>query len=231
MTNHAFINNVIDLYQTARVVSLPFNNDQEAVIRRGRSHTVSGLTEDLFAYFIRANFPQVDKIVIDQPMSFRTPESPKAKTIHPDVSLIIDGEIVAIIDLKMDLGRKRDKVEEIYSKAKLVVDTLRGSKVWYKDGITKEQFTATVSGNLKYFVVVVSRVGIKLQYLEQELARVQNEADNNKSEFYFLTDGRHPNSGNAEKTKKQIMFLPDFDRLMHELEEVMSLSVIKETVT
>lgn len=67
METKVFIESVIDLYKAARQITLPFAFESEK-IRRGRSHTISSLTEDLFAYFLVNKFPQVDKIVIDQPI-------------------------------------------------------------------------------------------------------------------------------------------------------------------
>lgn len=215
MDKKALIESVIDLYKAAREIKLSFTYDNEK-IRRGRSHTIASLTEDLFAYFLINKFPQVDKIVIDQPISFRSTE--KARTIYPDLALIQNGTINTILDIKMDLGRKRSEVVNLFKGAQNIVREMRGKQVWYRDGITKQLFHATVTGNVKYFIVVFSRQNINQAFLNSEIEKLQSSYICN-AQFYFLTDKAHPNSQNTEAAKISIEVLPDFDKLLDELNE------------
>lgn len=215
MNTKDFIESVIDLYKAARQITLPFVYNNEK-IRRGRSHTISSLTEDLFAYFLINKFQHLDKIVIDQPISFRPTE--RARTIYPDLTLIQNGKINTILDIKMDLGRKRGEVGNLFHSAQNIVREMRGKQVWYRDGITKELFPATVAENIKYYIVVISRQNINQSFLNSELEKLPS-SDFCNAQFYFLTDKAHPNWQDTEAAKRHIEILPDFDNLLDELNE------------
>lgn len=215
MDKREFVDSVIDLYKSARQITLPFAYDNEK-IRRGRSHTISSLTEDLFAYFLIDTFPQIDKVVIDQPISFRPTE--RARTIYPDLALIQNGTINTLIDTKMDLGRKRGEIVNLFNSAQYNVRELRGKQGWFRDGITKELFPATVAENLKYFIVVISRQNINQAFLNSELEKLPN-SNFCDVQFYFLTDKVHPNWQDTEAAKRHIEILSGFDNLLGELNE------------
>ena len=125
MTNKAFINNVIELYKIAKSSTDKFKSIE---IKRGRNHSISSQTEDLLAYFLLKRIGKLDfEFWVDYPVSFKTSSkktkngSPGTKTIYPDISIVKKNnseefEIVEMIDLKMDLGWKRNLTEYIDEK-------------------------------------------------------------------------------------------------------------------
>ncbi|MCX6725063.1 MAG: hypothetical protein NTX80_00730 [Candidatus Saccharibacteria bacterium] len=60
-----FILKVIDSYVEARRSVF-----KDKKIHRGRSHTISSLAEDLLAYYLIKNDPNIEKIYVDQSVYF-----------------------------------------------------------------------------------------------------------------------------------------------------------------
>jgi hypothetical protein len=217
MTKKEIIDLVIDLYEQARHIALP-NGIENNKIRRGRSRIVAGQAEELFAHFVALNIPNVDKVLVDQPISFRPID--KAKTIYPDILPIINQEISIIIDLKMDLGMKRDQISNIYNSASNLLDEIRGKEIWYRDGLTKEMFTAKVSEKLVYFIVVISKKNINKSDLERQINDIDFLQNKGKLKFYFLTDNAHPNWQDSQAAKDYIEILNDFDEFIKDLQSI-----------
>lgn len=93
------------MYKEARKIKYDDN------ITSGRSHFISSVTEDLFAYFISNNLKGY-KYLVDQPISIEGFSS----SIYPDISLVNDDNIISLIDVKIDLGRKRNSFIEFCKK-------------------------------------------------------------------------------------------------------------------
>ena len=190
MTKKEVIDVIIDLYEQARYINLP-NGMENNKIRRGRSRIVAGQAEELFAHFVSLNIPAAEKILVDQPISYRPID--KAKTIYPDIMPIVNKKINIIIDLKMDLGMKRDQIFNIYSAASTLLDEIRGKEIWYKDGVTKEAQTAHISEKATYIIVVISRLNINKNDLDNQINTLNSLDIQDKVKLYFLTDKAHPN--------------------------------------
>ncbi len=103
MTQIEFLEGVITIYERARQVTLPAGYSIPDKMRRGRNHSVAGMMEDLVAYFLVTNYPGIDKITIDQPLSISQPGK-KTKVIYPDLLLIQNNVIKAVLDIKTDMG-------------------------------------------------------------------------------------------------------------------------------
>jgi hypothetical protein len=213
------INGIIDCYKSARNVRLP-NNIVESRLRRGRSHTISGETEDLFAYFISGVIPDLDKIVIDQPVSYRLLD--KKKTIYPDISLIKSRKIIGFLDMKMDLGRNRYGIIEHSNRLCEIVNDTRGREVKFQDGITGEVDNVLVADDIIYRVIVVSSKNITQKDLTSQLSDLAEQMDNSKVRWYFLTATAHPNMKDSVKAKSKIQILDDFETLILELKSLES---------
>jgi hypothetical protein len=216
MTKKNLIDLIIDLYEQARHITLP-NGIENNKIRRGRSRIVAGQAEELFAHFVSLNMPNADKILVDQPISFRPID--KAKTIYPDILPIINKEIPIIIDLKMDLGMKRDQISNIFNTASNLMKEISGTEIWYRDGITKEISTAKVSKDVLYLIVVVSKLNINKNDLETQISSLDLTNNKGKLKIYFLTDKAHPNWQDSKAAKEYIDLLPDFDKFIEDLQK------------
>jgi hypothetical protein len=222
MTQQDFLAEVINIYAKSRQVVLPSGLEITDKIRRGRNHTVSGMLEDLFACFLLKNFPSIDKIAIDQPLTIRQ-SAKKAKVLYPDLLLIQNDEIKAIVDIKTDMGRKREELENILISSSNNVITMQGKVMSYKDGITKQVFTITANQNLQSFIVVISRKNINPVTVEKHLANIQANKNIINARLYFLTDGIHPNHAVYRGQPENVRILSEFGELMKELQKIFRL--------
>ncbi|WP_234571958.1 hypothetical protein [Rhodohalobacter sp. 614A] len=215
MNKREFMNNVIEIYVDARNVRFAELEISQSKVRRGRSHTVSSTVEDLLACYLVDAFPMIDKIMLDQAITFQI--GSKKKTIHPDLSIVVNNEIKCFIDLKMDLGRKREAILSIHEKAKSHLRAVCGKSVTYKDGITKEEFVIKVSEKASYPIAVISRKNININALCSQLDELCGQNGYKNSKYYFFTDGVHPNIQSSQKAYREITLLPDFDEFINDI--------------
>lgn len=159
MTPSEFIARVVTAYQNARV---PQYVDEK--VSRGRSHAVSSIVEDLFAYYLIANSSSINKIYVDQPISLSI-----KKRIYPDIVVVKDNMIVAFIDLKMDIGWNRSGLYDLCKKHSDIIEAIRGTECSLRDGSTKETRHYTISDDLTYSIVIVSSTNISPIKLEEQL--------------------------------------------------------------
>lgn len=137
MTNENLIHEIVNLYKIAKTSTTKFTLTQ---IKRGRNHSISSQAEDLLAFFIvqRCSLENCE-VWVDYPISFKTKSkttksgNPGTKTIYPDISLVRkneqgQNEIYEMIDLKMDLGWKRELESYLNQKLNLVKE-MRASRV------------------------------------------------------------------------------------------------------
>jgi len=73
-------------------------------ITRGRASASSNDFEEGLARLIEKNTPDDIKILVDYPISYRLPTVQRAKTIYPDIALVRDTSLLAILEAKIDLG-------------------------------------------------------------------------------------------------------------------------------
>ena len=107
MSPDELLERIINLYQDARI-----SRYADSKISRGRSHSISSVVEDLFASYLILSDKEIDNVLVDQPVFVEGVKS----TFYPDITIIRNGEITAFIDLKMDLGWKRDGLKELCEK-------------------------------------------------------------------------------------------------------------------
>jgi len=113
MTHQEFIDEIRKAYLAARKYSyVPRRNSQ--VLRRGTSHTISSISEDIFAAYCAEKAIQTNglEIIADPQISFsgaglRNINDKKSLLIRPDVAICKTQKIVCLFDLKMDLGFNR----------------------------------------------------------------------------------------------------------------------------
>lgn len=203
-----FTDALVKAYQEARK---PLR--QHKKIQRGESRSVASEIEDLLAFYLADNLPNIQSIRINQPLLIMV--KGERKTIKPDLVIIHDNEICALVDLKMDLGYKRNGIASTFTKANDHIKAIRGKQTTYWDGgsAVGSQLTVVVSNKAAYFFVVVSDQNIsKKGYLE-----VEKKARLYKVSLHTLIRGIHPNgyslsAGDIFKgcTKQMEEALPQF---------------------
>lgn len=75
--------------------------------------------EDRLAYYLVKRLPRIQKIYINQPLSFASTH------IKPDLVILRRGQVRLFIDLKMDLGYKREEFDRSLSRASRHVRAMR----------------------------------------------------------------------------------------------------------
>lgn len=183
MKPEEFILHIIKLYQNARI---PRYVDQK--IRRGRSHAISSLAEDLFASYLIASDSSVDLILVDQPVHI-----PELKVkFYPDITVIRKGKITAFLDLKMDLGWKRDGLIDLCLKDQKLIRSIRNLECSYKDGLTKDRMSYPIADTAVYDIVIISGENISKSLLKEQLeAVIPHRTD---VAVHVLTTNEHPNT-------------------------------------
>ena len=129
MTPQEFMRKVIELYHLSRIPQ--YYHPQ---VRRGRSHSVAGRTEDLVAAFLGFNLIQQCEIRVDQPITVKE----TGQIVYPDIALLESGQLKQVLDVKMDLGWNRRGLPKFCEEKRTMIEDIRRSPVQLKDGITKD---------------------------------------------------------------------------------------------
>jgi hypothetical protein len=183
MTPEEFLLKVVRLYQDARI-----SRYIDAKIRRGRSHSISSIAEDLFASYLLSADKTIDFILVDQPV--HVPDT--KTTFYPDITIVRNSQITAFLDLKMDLGWKRRGLVDLCRKDQALMQAIRGSECIFKDGETKERKSYPISDSAVYDIVVVSGENIAQKLLDDQLAEAGQYAEDVM--IHILTTNEHPNT-------------------------------------
>jgi hypothetical protein len=219
MTKEQFIREVIEIYRKSRSILLPVGWTPDDKLRRGRNHVASGQMEDLFAYYLLSNYPCIEKICVDQPLSILEPGK-KSPVIYPDLMLIQNNLIKALVDIKTDVGRNRKEVENLVIESSKAANNLRSKSLFYNDGMTKERFAIRSDDNLQNFIVVISKKNIKKTEVDGHIEKIQANKELSNTKLYFLTDGIHPNKAIYSSQLEKISILPEFDELMMDMGKI-----------
>lgn len=194
-------------YQDARI---PHQVDEK--IRRGRSHSISSITEDLFAYYLICNDPSIELVLVDQPIYFKGSK----KQVYPDITIVRNGIITAFLDLKMDIGWNRDGLVALCEKHREVVRIARGAECQIRDGVDKTLRTLKISDQVSYNVVLVSRTNINQALLDRQLEEARRLSP--EVEIFVLCSKGHPNSYDLkpEQVVESLVIDGDAFRRLHE---------------
>lgn len=188
MTKEEFFERIIDFYQESRKVSVEASN-----IHRGRSASISSKLEDLTAAFINEAIPRNCVFYTDQPITLN------GTTRYPDILIQeSDGTLSHLVDVKTDLGWKRNKMFEYSEKWDKIIENSKGQHVNFKSGIDKKNLTGRISEKLKLHVVIAS--------LKNSGSQLKSDYENIKAsysniEIYILSQGIHPNDYNHSKNE------------------------------
>ena len=194
MTNKELINHIIRLYQKANQLTEGFHND--AVIR-GRRHTISSMVEDLLAGFIqqRIGDPSL-RFWVDYALSYTPPGATRAKTIYPDIAVVrkVGGTnvILAIIDVKMDLGWKRDfgtRMPDIAADIKQLRQAKRANRRVPDEEGTKQNESVRISDVLKLKYAIMSDQNGSAAGFEANRLAAANQSS--EIQLYAFTTGHY----------------------------------------
>lgn len=211
MTNQELIDNIQKYYAEAR--DSEYNHSQ---ITRGRKHSISSKVEDLFAYFL---LKQLDKenteLWVDYPMTYKSKtkltkkNNPSSITIYPDIAIVRNNIVTDVIDIKMDLGWKRDFAPTL-NKALEAVNELQSVKVGtYKKvdefgNKTKTGFPIKFSSKLKWHIVVISDQNISHHQMIKNESTASILCAESTLNLYIFTRNQHPNGGIPEIQHEEI---------------------------
>ena len=204
MSSKEFMKKIIELYHSARHPKYYNPN-----IFRGRSSSISSELEDLTAFFISLNNPNLCKYFVDQPMEFKG-----IATKYPDIVIQENNGIIKnLIDVKTDIGWSRNNMYEFCAEWEQNIEKIKGTETTFNNGVTKENLTGKFSEEIKYHILIITKINSG-KVIEQDYIKVKNEMKN--VFLYILSDKTHPNE--YGKTEDEILNSininqEEFDRL------------------
>lgn len=193
MTKNDFIKNVVRNYADAHFVVLPHER-----VLRGKSRPIYSICEDILAYFIASNIEGIN-ILVNQSLRYAN------KNIIPDLSVIRDGVLTCLIELKQDLGWCRNLHDSIDRFEAEISELVMAGSVLAKNSFSKDQDQEyNVSPDLKRCIAVISDLNISKDKLEENKRKF---SCSNSNLLQFLTTACHPNaySMNCEEIMKSIV--------------------------
>lgn len=153
-------------------------------IKRGRSHSIATQVEDLFAFFLSLNLTKDYRFFVDQPLNFGK------RQFYPDISVVENGKLIHVFDVKTDLGWKRNEFSKFCEDKNKEIINFFNVKLSATDGINKKKFTINPASEFHYHVVVLSGLNIKKEKLEEHLNAISKL---NYVHAYVLFPNEHPN--------------------------------------
>lgn len=203
-----FIEDIHKEYEIARTINV---SGGEKNIFRGRSRCISAIAEDLFALLISKCVDNELYYFVDQPIKYKI--NNKTTIYCPDLLVCKkkgDNKylICHMIDLKMDVGWFRNKIDEKLKQLKEAADNIKKVvELSGKHGKNKdEELLFQASADLYYDMVIISaeNAGSK-----SERIIAGSVSDEN---IWVLSSGVHPNS--YDKVPNFKYRYDDFDRLI-----------------
>ncbi len=162
-------------------------------VRRSESRSIASEVEDLLAFYLASRLPSLDQVFINQALIMAG--QPRFK---PDLVLCRRSQIGALLDVKIDLGWKRDQFESTLRDTDARMKQLRGKVCSFlvKDGAESERMRLPVFRSAKYFFVVLSDRNITSALcgsFEKCALALRN------TKLFVLTRGFHPNQPRFSK--------------------------------
>jgi hypothetical protein len=158
MRHQTFLNSVRDAYLDARKAKCASTTNK---IIRCTSHSISSISEDLFAKYC-ADLLRTDKsleILVDPQISFsvsglRNKSGKRPLLFRPDVCFLKDDTVTKVFDIKTDLGYKR---KEIINQAKQLNETIQKIKgINCTVNLQGRVENISISGRVEKYIIVVS---------------------------------------------------------------------------
>ena len=159
-------NGIRDIWEKTR-------NNIEANIIRGHSRSISTDVEDMIALFISKEFDNKVKIFIDPSITI------SSKTYRPDLLVIRNGKVIALVEIKANMGWCRDASNviegELVTLQKVFSDA---GQIECKFSITKTSETVSYDDNVKlYLIALTSENGGKLEAENKAYAKKHGNKD------------------------------------------------------
>jgi hypothetical protein len=218
MTPSEFTIALVDAYQRARLPLYPSNK-----LQRGESRSVASEVEDLLARYLVDEVSQIDRIRINQPMSISVHD--RRTAIKPDLVVIRNDAVRALVDVKMDLGYKREEILNTFSKASARTLAMRGQWTTFWDGRSSSggvQRRLRCATAAVYVFVVVSDQNIKRDaYSKIEAAAQRDDA----LRLHTLLRGIHPNDHRFPAADITSRCQPQFERSLAALANEVATAV------
>lgn len=206
MTSDQLIAQVQKYYSDSRISEF-----SKSGISRGRKHSISSKVEDLIASFISDHLDDDSlEFWVDYPMSFKSErkltknQNPASITIYPDIAIVkksVNGFVIKhIIDIKLDLGWKRD-LKETIDKAHTTIYDLRKVRRGSLKQLDEYGNKSTQSISIDFFdqiiwhVVVISDQNITASQMRQNEDYANEISARHPLHFYVFTREKHPNGG------------------------------------
>ena len=213
-----FLNDIHNEYAKARYV---YNSNSQRLIR-GRSRSISSISEDLFAGLLRKEIKSKKvRIFVDQGISLVG----KKQTYYPDIIVCTEidkneYEIFFMIDLKTDIGFKRKSIfkipkkhEKECKKMKSVAE-LKGKRGDVENE-KKKEIKFILNKKTSYDVVIISSASSSRR--EEKLLQLSKD---NKENIWVLSTGRHPNWYQEKKDKQVIANEKDWEKLIKKIKKI-----------
>lgn len=218
MTPHTFVRRTIGLYHGARHPLFPLPRR----IYRGESRSISSQTEDLFARYLADILPDDTTLYINQIITSGAKAS--RYRVKPDVIVARGKQIVALFDLKMDLGYHRNDFLTFWSAKDRLMTSLHGLEfsLFRKEQSGKMPLRLTMCKQARLFFVLVSGQNINPNDLDSLL---NHKGTMRNSNLFVLTRGSHPNIyGKTPKEAKALLtvVIEEFEALGAELDDLCS---------
>ncbi|MCK4787955.1 MAG: hypothetical protein KAV87_29650 [Desulfobacteraceae bacterium] len=206
MTPEQFMRKVAESYVSAREPMF-----YHPTIRRGRSHAISGLLEDLFAAFLAFNFTGHYELLVDQPITVNR------STMYPDIILVKDNKVRDLVDVKTDLGWKRIEFVQLCKETDSKLAKIGRKEGTVRDGVTKEQKVLKLLKQVRYHIVIISGQNIPKEQFRKNIDGVKKLKHIG---VYVLSENQHPNvygKSIDEIMEAMVVREDEFERLMANL--------------
>lgn len=185
MLDKNLLKEIHSLYKAAHSPLYPHKR-----IFRGESRSISSAVEDLFAKYLIELLPSDITLYINQTITAGSLNT--RIRVKPDIVVVRDEIIKAIIDLKMDLGYKRKEFPAFWDERDKLIPRMRGKQfsLFKTNANEKTKRSLEFSNNAKLYFVVISDQNITHKHLSVIKKRLGKKK---YSETYFLLEGAHPN--------------------------------------
>lgn len=195
MTHEQLLKQVRNLYLEAREPHF-FYNTKHQQIQRCTSHSISSEFEDLLAqYCYELINDESVQIFIDPQITFpdlnlKNLSGKKTFLFRPDIVIVKNNEIVALLDAKTDLGFRKTTYKEMISQTDKNIREIAGQKAIFKRRTNDEVLVFKISNNIKLSYVAASNN----YFTRSSFVDYKEINERERVNIFFLSSGGHLNN-------------------------------------